>query len=299
MRLKTKKRGYLNMNKPVMEVAAIHDLSGYGRASLTVAIPVLSAMGIQVCPLPTSILSTQTSGFSNYSFFDFTDRMTDIINHWKTLDIKFDAVYTGFLGSDRQISIIRDFITDFRAEKQLIVVDPVMGDDGNPYDTIDKNIISGMKSLVAMADLITPNITEASMLTGEELRLGNDKVKKELLIKLSEIGPEKVVITSVPESEGKKSVIAYERNTGFFWKMKYNYVEAYYPGTGDIFTSVLTGSLLNGESLPVAINKAVNFISLAIKTSFGYNIPRRNGVMFERVISTLSKQVKVLEYEAF
>ncbi len=287
------------MNKPVMEVAAIHDLSGYGRASLTVAIPVLSAMGIQVCPLPTSVLSTQTSGFTDYSFADFTDNMEKVIQHWKKLDIKFDAVYTGFLGSGRQISIIEDFIRFFRKERQIVVVDPVMGDNGKSYDTIDDGIINGMKSLVSLADIITPNVTEASMLIGEDVRLESDKHRKTVLKKLSEMGPDRVVITSVPEKNNRMSVIAYERNTESFWKMEHNFIDAYYPGTGDIFTSVLTGALLNGESLPMAMNKAVSFLSLAIKTSYGYNIPRRNGVMFERVISELPKQLKVLEYETF
>ena len=287
------------MNKPVMEVAAIHDLSGFGRASLTVAIPILSAMGIQVCPVPTSILSTQTSGFTGYSFEDCTDNMERVIAHWKKLHIKFDAVYTGFLGSGRQISIIQDFIRSFRQERQIIVVDPVMGDNGESYDTIDDEIISGMKSLVSMADIITPNITEASMLVEEKIKLDTPKQRKDILKRLSDMGPEKVLITSVPEKGNRKSVIAYERKTESFWKMEHNYIDAYYPGTGDIFTSVLTGALLNGDSLPMAMNKAVSFLSLAIKTSYGYNIPKRNGVMFERVITELPKQLKVLEYEMF
>ena len=287
------------MNKPVMEVAAIHDLSGYGRASLTVAIPILSAMGIQVCPIPTSLLSTQTSGFSDYSFEDCTENMEKMIAHWKKLAIKFDAVYTGFLGSGRQISIIQDFIRFFRKERQIIIVDPVMGDNGETYDTIDEQIISGMKSLVSMADIITPNITEASMLLDEKIKFDSDKHRKDVLLKLADMGPEKVVITSVPEKEKRMSVIAYERNTESFWKMEHNFIDAYYPGTGDIFTSVLTGALLNGDSLPMAMNKAVSFLSLAIKTSYGYNIPKCNGVMFERVIAELPKQLKVLEYETF
>ena len=285
------------MNKPVMEVAAIHDLSGYGRASLTVAIPILSAMGIQVCPVPTSLLSTQTSGFNDYSFEDCTDNMEKMIAHWKKLAINFDAVYTGFLGSARQIAIIQDFIRFFRKERQIIVVDPVMGDNGESYDTIDDEIIAGMKSLVAMADIITPNITEASMLLDEKIKIDSVRHRKDILGRLADMGPEKVVITSVPEKENRMSVIASVRNTESYWKMEHNFIDAYYPGTGDIFTSVLTGSLLNGDSLPMAMNKAVSFLSLAIKTSYGYNIPKCNGVMFERVIAKLSKQLKMLENE--
>ena len=287
------------MNKPVMEVAAIHDLSGYGRASLTVAIPILSAMGIQVCPVPTSLLSTQTSGFTDYSFEDCTENMEKIISHWKKLDIKFDAVYTGFLGSGRQISIIEDFIKYFRKERQIVVVDPVMGDNGESYDTIDEQIINGMKSLVSLADIITPNITEASMLLGKKISLDSVNERRKVLKMLADMGPDKVVVTSVPENNSRMSVIAYERNTECFWKMEHKFIDAYYPGTGDIFTSVLTGAVLNGDSLPMAMNKAVSFLSLAIKTSYGYNIPTRNGVMFERVIAELPQQLKVLEYETF
>lgn len=156
-----------------------------------------------------------------------------------------------------------------------------------------------MKSLVSMADIITPNITEASMLRGKEVKLDTVDDRKNILKQLADMGPDKVVITSVPENNSRMSVIAYERNNNCFWKMEHNFIDAYYPGTGDIFTSVLTGAVLNGDSLPMAMNKAVSFLSLAIKTSYGYNIPRRNGVMFERVIAELPQQLKVLEYETF
>jgi len=290
------------MIKPVYEIAAVHDLSGYGKCSLTVAIPILAAMGMQACPLTTSILSTQTSGFKNYTFFDFTDHMEGIINHWKTLDIKFDAIYTGFLGSSKQIDIIINFIDRFHHEKMLIVIDPVLGDDGELYDTINKTIVDGMKKLAAKATLITPNITEAAILLGEDIfdKLSDNKLKS-ILGSLSEMGPDKVVITSVEtEDEDHPVVAAYDKKLNKYWKIKNDYIPVSYPGTGDIFASIMTGCTLRGDSLPVAAATAVEFITAAIKETYGRNIPPRNGILFEKVLYILSvpsneKPLNILE----
>ncbi|MCL2481386.1 MAG: pyridoxamine kinase [Spirochaetaceae bacterium] len=278
------------MIKPVYEIAAVHDLSGYGKCSLTVAIPILAAMGMQACPLTTSILSTQTSGFKNYTFFDFTDHMEEIINHWKTLDIKFDAIYTGFLGSSRQIDIIIKFIESFYHEGMLIVIDPVLGDDGELYDTINKTIVEGMKSLIAKATLITPNITEAAILLGENnFDKISDKKIKSILGSLSEMGPDMVVITSVSaENEDHPVVAAYDKKLNKYWKIKNDYIPVNYPGTGDIFASIMTGCALRGDSLPVAAATAVEFITAAIKETYAHNIPPRNGILFEKVLNMLS-----------
>lgn len=278
------------MRKPVYEIAAVHDLSGYGRCSLTVAIPILSCMGMQVCPLPTSILSTHTGGFKDYTFFDFTDQMQGIIDHWKKLDINFDAIYTGFLGSSKQIDIIADFIDRFHHDSLLVVVDPVMGDEGELYDTIGKPIVEGMKKLVKKADLITPNITEAAILLGEE-NYGSLTVNeiKEILEKLSDTGPGMVVVTSVLcENEKHPVVVAYNRKSGRYWKIRSDYFPVYYPGTGDIFSSIMTGCILRGDSLPVSAATAVEFISAAIKETYGHDLPPRNGIMFEKVLNLLA-----------
>ncbi len=278
------------MRKPVYEIAAVHDLSGYGRCSLTVAIPILAAMGMQACPLPTSILSTQTTGFKNYTFFDFTDHMEGIINHWKSLEINFDAIYTGFLGSARQIDIITGFIEKFNHDGMLIVVDPVLGDDGMLYDTIDTPIVSGMKKLVKKATLITPNITEAAILLGENNfgKLSDEKIKS-TLDSLAEMGPDMVVITSITaETETNPVVAAYDKKLKKYWKIKNDYIPVSYPGTGDIFASIMTGSILRGDSLPVAAATAVEFITAAINETYGHNIPSRNGILFEKVLNMLS-----------
>ena len=281
--------------KPVYEIAAVHDLSGYGKCSLTVAIPILAVMGMQVCPIPTSILSTQTSGFKDYTFFDFTDQMEGIINHWKTLDIKFDAIYTGFLGSSRQIDIIINFIDSFKHDGMLIVIDPVLGDDGELYDTISKTIVDGMKKLVAKATLITPNITEAAILLGENNygKLSEKKIKS-ILGTLSEMGPDMVVITSVSmENEEYPVVAAYDKKLNKYWKIKNEYIPVSYPGTGDIFASIMTGCILRGDNVPLAAACAVDFITAAIKETYAHNVLPRNGLLFEKFLGKLSAALNV------
>ena len=145
-------------------IAAIHDLSGFGRCSLTVALPILSAMGAQCCPLPTAFLSTHTGGFQDFTFLDMTDEMTRAAAHWKSLDLRFDAIYSGFLGSARQIGVVEEFFYDFRQPNTLTVVDPVMGDHGMVYKTYTTEMCDGMARLALLADVITPNLTEAALL---------------------------------------------------------------------------------------------------------------------------------------
>ena len=202
------------MKHSVKRVAAIHDLSGFGRASLTAIIPILSSMGVQVCPLPTAILSNHTGGFDTFSFVDFTDHMQDYIDHWKELNIDFDCIYSGFLGSERQIEIVSGFIDDFGTEDNMVVIDPVLGDNGNLYSTMDQGLVEGMKRLVTKADIITPNFTEVSLLLGEEYKqTTTDEEIKEWVKRLSDMGPDIIVVTSVPDKEKDKdsNVIAYDR----------------------------------------------------------------------------------------
>ncbi|KYH31483.1 pyridoxine kinase [Clostridium tepidiprofundi DSM 19306] len=288
------------MNKPVKRVAAIHDLSGFGRASLTAIIPILSTMGIQVCPMPTAVLSSHTGGFNGYSFVDLTDSMIEYKNHWKQLNIDFDCIYSGFLGSTKQIDIISEFIDDFGTDDNIVVVDPVMGDNGELYDTMDSEMIVSMKKLVCKADIITPNFTEAVYLLDKNYDLNiSEKEIKEYLIELSSMGPDVVIMTSVPESKTSKntSVIAYDRKTNKFWKVTCKYIPAYFPGTGDCFTSVIVGSLLQGDSLPIALDRGVQFITACIRASYGFDYPHREGVLLERVLQNLNMPVMVSSYE--
>ncbi|MFA9398521.1 MAG: pyridoxamine kinase [Clostridiaceae bacterium] len=290
------------MDKPIKRVAAINDLSGFGRASLLSIIPVLSTMGVQVCPVPTAILSTHTGDFEDYSFVDLTDSMEDYFMHWKKLNIEFDCIYTGFLGSTKQINLISKFLDLFSNEKTLKVIDPVMADQGKLYSTMDNNMIISMKKLVKKADIITPNFTEACFLLGKPYKnnIEHEEIK-EYLIKLSNMGPDIVIITSVPENTNNNStsVIAYDKSHNAFWKTSCTFIPAYYPGTGDIFTSVVIGSLLQGDSLPIALDRAVQFIYGGIKASFGFDYPKREGILLEKVLGNLNLPVLLSSYEIF
>ncbi|PID27582.1 MAG: pyridoxamine kinase [Candidatus Cloacimonadota bacterium] len=289
------------MRDCTLKVAAIHDLSGYGRASLTAVIPIISAMGIQVCPLPTAVLSNHTGGFKNFSYTDLTDSMPEYIKRWKEINIDFDAVYSGYLGSRKQIDIISGFIDDFRKDKTLVMVDPVMGDNGTFYKSFDETYVPLMKKLIKKADIITPNFTEASMLLG--LKKTPEEISadeaKDWLYKLGETGPEMTVITSVPglKDDTKTEVLAYRKSNNSVWKVSCQYIPASYPGTGDAFSSVLLGSLLKGESLPVAADLAVQFISQCIKASFGFDYPKEYGVMLEKELFFFSKYHIISDYE--
>jgi pyridoxine kinase len=288
------------MKNPVPRTAAIHDLSGFGRASLTVVIPILSTMGVQVCPLPTAVLSTHTGGFEDFSFKDLTATMEAIIAHWKQLSVDFDAIYSGFLGSPGQEVIVAGFIDAFSRPDQLVVIDPVMGDNGKPYKTMTPEMVRGMRSLIAKADVITPNFTEAAFLLDERVpeTISLERIKA-WMHRLSDKGPGKVIITSlpVPEKQKTSAVIACDREDGRFWKIDCQYIPAHYPGTGDAFASVIVGSLLQGDSLPIALDRAVQFVSTAIRTTFGYPYPTRNGVILERVLPSLNAPINASSYE--
>lgn len=288
------------MENPVKKVAAIHDLSGYGRASLTAIIPILSSMGIQVCPFPTAVMSTHTGGFSDFSFVDLTYSMGEYMNHWKKENIQFDCIYSGFLGSPKQVDIILKFVENFKNSSNLVVVDPVMGDNGELYSTMDETMIKKMKELIKCADIITPNTTEAMYLTDRPYSnsIGEDEVK-EMLVQLSEMGPKIVVITSILDAQipDNVDVYAYDRENSQFWKVGCKHIPVEFPGTGDIFTSVLIGSLLNGDSLPIALDRSVGFINNGIRESYGFKYPRREGILLEKVLYTLNMPVYNSRYE--
>lgn len=275
---------------PVKRIAAIHDLSGFGRVSLTVAIPILSSMGFQVCPLPTAVLSSNTE-LPGFQFVDLTANMRSFIEHWKSLHLTFDAIYSGFLGSHLQIEIVKEFIDHFKSGNQLVVVDPVLGDDGRLYDSMTPDMVNEMKTLISRADLITPNLTEACAILDIKYREKMSETELKKVIKaLSEKGPAIVIITNVNKSDRKRQtfVYAYNRLDRRFWKVQCDYVPANYPGTGDTFTSVVTGCLLQGDSLPVALDRAVQFISTAVRATYGHNHDPRHGIFLEKVLPNLN-----------
>ena len=283
----------------VKKVAAIHDLSGMGRVSLTVVIPILSSMGFQVCPLPTAILSNHTQ-YPDFTFLDLTDEMPRIIAEWKRLEVEFDAIYTGYLGSPRQIQIVSDFIRDFRRKDSLTVIDPVLGDNGKLYSNFNESMVVEMQHLVTHADVITPNLTELFYLLDRPYKESNtDQELKEYLRCLSDKGPEVVIITSVPvlDEPHKTSVYAYNRRGNRYWKITCPYLPAHYPGTGDTFTSVITGALLQGDSLPIALDRATQFILQGIRATFGYEYDNREGILLEKVLHNLDMPIQSSSYE--
>lgn len=293
-----------NEKNIIPRVAAIHDLSGHGRVSLTEAIPILSAMGAEVCPLPTAVLSTHTYQFPGYTFCDLTEEMPGIFTHWTELGLNFDAVYSGYMGSARQIELLAQFI-DRQNEECLIVIDPVLGDNAlldvqKVYSKRMNEQIGGMRGLIAKADVITPNLTEACLLLEEEYpgRGLREAEMKDLLFRLSEKGPRMVCITSVMSEDNKMYVAVYDRSADLCWKVDCGFVNRPFHGTGDVFTSVLTGALLHGEELIHAANTAVGFVSAAIAETLKYpQMQVRNGVLFEKVlVSYFSKEDKTVRY---
>lgn len=284
----------MNPNK---KVAAIHDLSGIGRCSLTVILPILSVMGVQCCPVPTAILSSHTGGFGDVVLRDLTDYIVPALNHYKRLDEEFDCIYSGFLASTGQIDHCLDFFKNYN--NSLKIVDPVMGDHGKSYKTCTPDLCNRMHELVSIADVITPNLTEASILLGEKYPTApmTQSQVKSWLVRLSEKGPQIIVITSISLANGENANIGYDKKNNSFWKIPCDYVPISYPGSGDIFSSVLVGGLLKGDSLPIAMNRATSFAELAIKTTFSYSTEPRNGIMIESCLGWLAQNQTLRDYE--
>lgn len=269
----------------IKKVATINDLSGIGRCSLTAALPVLSALGVQCCPFPTAILSSQTE-FDKFSFLDVTNEMENYKKVWKELNIEFDCIYSGFLGSEKQIDIVLDFALENK--DSLLVVDPVMGDNGILYDTFSESMCNRIKKLVSMANIVTPNLTEACILTGKEYKKYNtsDEEVKEIAKEIAQMGPKKIIITGIIR-ENKIYNFAYDKEKDEFFIVNSFFNNESYSGTGDIFTSIVIGLLLNKHDLNFAIKNATNFIYEAIKYTSKFKTNPKEGIMFERFLKEL------------
>ncbi len=270
-------------------VAAIHDLSGLGRCSLTVALPVLSVMGSQCAPLPTAVLSSQTGGVSGYTFLDMTDQMGPIMDHWQRIDPAFDAVYTGFLGSEHQIALVERFFDQFAGEDTLLLVDPVMGDDGQAYATYGDELIAGMCHLARRAHIITPNLTEAAFLLGlpgDGLKTGSIS-PEDAVRKLSMEGRRSVVLTGFRSKPGYTGSLCLDAATGILTVTENPAVEVSYPGTGDLFAAVLCGGLMQGRTLEQSAALAENFVHECIVRTSQKGLPKHHGVDFEPLLGEL------------
>lgn len=278
-------------------VAAVHDLSGFGRCSMTIVMPSLSAMGIQCCPVLTAYLSTHTGGFSDNTFLDLTDQMAPVSAHWQREGITFDGIYTGFMGSREQISLTTDFIRAFKGADNIVVVDPVMGDHGKLYRTYDLEMCKTMMELADCADVITPNRTEAAILLGveyEALLLENESDCRRWAEMLSREGRRSVVLTGVSLTTDKLGAVCFDRETGETSFALADRVNGQFHGTGDLFSSVLTGDLVRGKSLHESAQLAAEFTSLCVaRTAAQPELPKREGIDFEPLLWQLGQRVAV------
>lgn len=290
------------MNQAPPRIAAIHDLSCYGRCALTVIIPTLSVMGYQVIPLPTALLSTHTGGYSDLHFRDLTDDMEQIAAHFSRIGASFRSVYTGFLGSSEQIETVERFLAKFASvpdesgKTPLIMVDPVMGDDGELYSTYTPELADGVRQLCTHASVITPNLTEACLLTGNPYRNTAELAESEalaytehLLDLLSEGNDRRIVITGIRMCDGTVANIGIDSDRSRFI-VRQPECGCSYPGTGDIFASVLLGKMLAGGSFRSACEAAASFTALLIRSSCKIPSPVRAGVALEPELWRLAPQ---------
>lgn len=270
-------------------VITVQDISCIGKCSLTVALPILSAAGLEASILPTAILSTHTGGFTGYTFRDLTCDIKPITDHWKTLDLRVDAIYTGYLGSEEQLTLISDIFDDFKQEGTLIMVDPAMADQGKLYPAFDMKFALGMRDLCTKADLIVPNLTEATlMLEKPFIAEGYDKEYLESLIKeLSDLGPRKIVLTGISLENGTLGAASYDRESDSFDYVFSERIEGYYHGTGDVFSSALLAALENDNTLKESMSIAVNFTVGAIRRTKEAETDRKFGVDFEHELPAL------------
>jgi len=274
------------------KIVAIHDMSCFGRASLTVVIPIISSMGIQVCPIPTAILSAHTQ-YEGFESIDLTSFIPKVVEHWKKLDLTFEAVYSGFLASTQQMSIVVDIINNFKSKDGFVLIDPVLGDHGKLYHGFDEDMVCGMRNLCENADIITPNITEASFLLNHKLENTISISTAVLWCKeLSKHGPNYVIITSAPSKmTNMVATITYDRIKDKIWFVECPKVSASYPGTGDGFASVVVGSMLNGDSIEKAVSRAAYFIDAGINLTYDNSGKDIDGIFQEEVIPLLRKEV--------
>ena len=262
---------------------AVHDLSCFGKCSLTVALPILSAAGAEVTALPTAVLSTHTGGFTGYTFRDLTEDIPAIAKHWKSLSLRFDAIYTGDLGSFEQLELVSGLIGEFRGAGTFVCIDPVMADGGKLYPAFRTDFPKGMAKLCAKADIILPNLTEAALLLDEPYREGpyDAAYLEHILRSLSALGPRRVVLTGVWTEREHLGCAGYDAETDSVGYAMSRRVEGFYHGTGDVFASALLGGLLNGLPLRQATQAAADFTAGSIRRTHDAGTDVRFGVNFE------------------
>ncbi len=278
------------------KIAVINDLSGFGRCSLTAAISVLSAMGVSPCPLPTAILSAQT-GYPSYYCGDCTDKMEHFRHGWEKMGAQFDGIYTGFVASEEQIRQIFRFLGTFHKKGSFLLVDPVMGDDGIPYDMFSDTLLSLMKELAFQADIITPNVTELCLLTDTDYsRISQTGQSQDLLVEIRTLAQslcrgrlKHVIVTGIrfADDTGASQMGNLYATKNTYEVFSFPYVGGSYSGTGDLFASCLCAGIARGDNIPSTIQSAGKFIELALTDSVKEQIDRNDGVNYEKYLSLL------------
>ncbi len=276
-------------------IVTIQDISCFGKCSLTVALPVISAMGIETAVIPTAVLSTHTGeGFSGYTFRDLTSDIPGIAKHWKSIGVSFDSVYTGYLGSPEQVKIVSDLIGDFGSDGN-VVIDPVMGDRGKLYAGFTGSFVEAMRTLCTRADYIIPNLTEASLLLGTPYKeVCTESEVKDILLRLADSGCRTPVLTGVNYDGKHQGAVAYDSEKGRFSSSFRRHIDRQVHGTGDIFASVFTGMVTLGKSLDEAVDTAVGFTSDCIEATIPHMDKYWYGSCFELCLDKLTKYAKDL-----
>lgn len=268
-------------------IAAIHDLSCFGRCSLTIALPVLSAMGCQCCPLPTALLSAHT-GFPGNTFLDLTAEMGRIADHWTAMDLQFDAIYSGFLGSADQVDTVARFFDTFKKSDTAVIVDPVMGDHGTAYRTCTPELCRGMRVLAENSDVITPNLTEAALLLDHPYEEIQRTDAYEVVRRLSLGGRRSVVLTGYSSESGQTGALCFDRDSGESKAVQTPREPQDFSGTGDLFASVLAGGVARGVPLFQAAQAAADFVRDCIARTLAEGLTEQDGVDFEPLLGQLT-----------
>ena len=269
------------------KVVTIQDISCFGKCSATVALPIISAMGVECAVIPTAVLSTHTGGFKGYTFRDLTDDIPAVTAHWKKEGLRFDGLYTGYLGSPEQAAMIGQFIDEI--EPAYVFIDPAMADNGKLYAGFGEEIIGAMKSLCDRADLIVPNLTEATLMLGEKYRAPgtyDEAYIHDILRRLAEGGAKIATITGVNYDGARQGIVAYHRETGEFEEYFHENLPVSYHGTGDLFASTLFGAIMREKPLAEALRIAATNVLNAIRATMD-DPAYRYSVKFELVVPQL------------
>ena len=270
------------------KIAVINDFCGFGRCSIAASLPIISALKIQCCPLPTSIFSNHT-GFESFYYTDYTTHMNRYMQEWEKLDLQFHGILTGFLGSPEQIQIVKSFFERFKTDSNITVIDPVMGDYGRLYPTYSPRLAEQMCSLVPYADILTPNLTEACILTETAYDPDMDEARLETLCqKLSAMGPKKVVISGLSRGEDLENFIYEEGKQPHI--VREHKVGPCRSGTGDVFSSIIAADAVNGKDLTSAVHHASSFIAKVLRRTLEMGLPDTDGICFEEYLTEIQQE---------